>query len=227
MKDIKGSSQAISKIIDVIDDISFQTNLLALNAGIEAARAGDAGKGFAVVASEVQALAQRSSIAANEIRELIDGSSDKVDNGEVLVGQAGEALTRIVGRISHISELMGGIAARSEEQSTGLEEINIGVSQLDQVTQKNAAMVEESIINGQSMLAGAQALADAIGVFKLPYNAENQTVLRKEEKKPIQEEVKQYEPSEYDESEAKQLVNGSLLAVPKSSPLISDEWKDF
>jgi len=167
MGEIKASSDAISKIIGVIDDISFQTNLLALNAGIEAARAGDAGKGFAVVASEVQGLAQRSSVAANEIKGLIDGSTEKVENGAGLVGQAGDALTRIVSQISHISDLVAGIASRSEEQSHGLSEINLGVSQLDQVTQKNAAMVEDSISHGQSLFGGAQALSDAVRYFKI------------------------------------------------------------
>ena len=228
MKDIKGSSDAISKIIGAIDDISFQTNLLALNAGIEAARAGDAGKGFAVVASEVQALAQRSSIAANEIKELIDGSSDKVENGEVLVGQAGEALTRIVGRISHISELMSGIATRSEEQSTGLEEINIGVSQLDQVTQKNAAMVDESIANGQSMLASAQALSDAISVFKLPRSVDVDPI-NIEEKAPVVQELEIEDESIFSSDvETKQIVNGPMFVESTTmGSSFDDDWKDF
>ena len=222
MKDIKGSSQAISKIIGVIDDISFQTNLLALNAGIEAARAGDAGKGFAVVASEVQALAQRSSIAANEIKDLIDGSSDKVENGEVLVGQAGEALTRIVGRISHISDLMGGIASRSEEQSIGLGEINIGVSQLDQVTQKNAALVEESISNGQSLLAGAQALSDAVNNFKLPLGLQPPTV----ESQKHSERDSNLETETAHEFPVKMVANGTD-ALRTSPVYAAEEWKDF
>jgi methyl-accepting chemotaxis protein len=167
MTEIEQSSNHISQIISVIDDIAFQTNLLALNAGVEAARAGEAGKGFAVVASEVRALAQRSSDAAMEIKTLIGDSSKQVARGVDLVGKAGEALDSIVGQVSHISKLVSGIAEGAVEQSTGLNEINTGVTQLDQVTQQNAAMVEEATAASHLLNADSSKLADLIAIFKV------------------------------------------------------------
>ncbi|WP_322892427.1 MULTISPECIES: methyl-accepting chemotaxis protein [unclassified Yoonia] len=167
MTAIERSSGEISQIVGVIDDIAFQTNLLALNAGVEAARAGEAGRGFAVVASEVRALAQRSSEAAKQIKTLIAGSSDQVTTGVGLVGQAGDALTKIAKHIGHISGLVSEIAAGAEEQSTGLAEINIGVTQLDKVTQQNAAMVEEATASSHALNAEAGNLADLVARFRL------------------------------------------------------------
>ena len=164
---IEQSSDHISQIIGVIDDIAFQTNLLALNAGVEAARAGDAGKGFAVVASEVRALAQRSSDAAQEIKTLIDGSTQHVEQGAQLVGKAGEALTSIVARVANISKLVADIANGSNEQATGLSEINVGVTQLDQVTQQNAAMVERSSSASVDLNQDAERLAQLVQQFDL------------------------------------------------------------
>jgi methyl-accepting chemotaxis protein len=167
MTEIERSSDQISQIISVIDDIAFQTNLLALNAGGEAARAGDAGKGFAVVASEVRALVQRLSAAAKEIKTLIGTSTQHVGRGVDQVGRAGEALASIVNRVAHISTLVSDIAAGASEQSTGLAEINIGVTQLDQVTQQNAAMVEESTAASHSLHQEASDLAALVARFVL------------------------------------------------------------
>ena len=167
MTEIEQSSNQISQIISVIDDIAFQTNLLALNAGVEAARAGEAGRGFAVVASEVRALAQRSSDAAMEIKTLIDDSSKQVERGVDLVGRAGEALQGIVGQVGHITELVSGIAEGASEQSIGLNEINTGMTQLDQVTQQNAAMVEEATAAGHLLKTDAAKLSDLMNHFEI------------------------------------------------------------
>jgi len=144
MTAIEKSSKQISRIIGVIDDIAFQTNLLALNAGIEAARAGEVGRGFAVVASEVGALAQRSSDAANEIKELISTSSKHVQDGVQKIDGAGQALASVVTNVAKISEFVSSISSEAVDQAQGLNEVNIGVSQLDQVTQQNVSMVEKS-----------------------------------------------------------------------------------
>ncbi|MGZ9811497.1 methyl-accepting chemotaxis protein [Pseudoroseicyclus sp. H15] len=167
MTKIEKSSEQISQIIGVIDDIAFQTNLLALNAGVEAARAGEAGKGFAVVASEVRVLAQRTSDAAKEIKDLISGSTAQVGEGVHLVGKAGEALNSIVERVSHISELVTNIAAGTVEQANSLDEINTGVTSLDQVTQQNAAMVEESTAAAHTLYSDADRLASLVGQFQI------------------------------------------------------------
>lgn len=165
MDGIKASSQEISKITSVIDDIAFQTNLLALNAGVEAARAGEAGRGFAVVATEVRALAQRSSDAAREINTLISSSAEQVQQGVDLVDRTGTALATIVTSVSEISNRVSAIAASAREQSSGLAEINVAVTELDHVTQQNAAMFEETTAASHALTAEADALALAVARF--------------------------------------------------------------
>ena len=166
MSEIESSAQQISQIIGVIDEIAFQTNLLALNAGVEAARAGDAGKGFAVVASEVRALAQRSAEAAKEIKALISASSQQVDRGVNLVGETGKVLERIVTQVTQINGVVTEIAASAEEQSTGLQQVNTAVNQMDQVTQQNAAMVEEATAASHALTSEADTLARLISRFE-------------------------------------------------------------
>jgi methyl-accepting chemotaxis protein len=151
MGDIQQSSRRIGEINGIIDEMAFQTNLLALNAGVEAARAGDAGRGFAVVASEVRALAERSSAAAKEIKGLITTSADQVDKGAKLVGETGQALTRIVGQVVEITGSVAAIAKSAQEQSTSLHELNAAVHGMDQVMQRNAAMVEETTAASHSL----------------------------------------------------------------------------
>ncbi len=166
MHAIESSSDKITSIIGVIDEIAFQTNLLALNAGIEAARAGDAGRGFAVVATEVRALAQRSAEAAKEIKTLISASSDQVVSGVKLVGETGKSLTRIVEHVSQLNHLVNEIAASAQEQASGLAQVNIAVNQMDQATQQNAAMVEQSTAASHSLVGEAQALTELVGQFR-------------------------------------------------------------
>ena len=173
MDGITQSSKKIADIIGVIDSIAFQTNILALNAAVEAARAGEQGRGFAVVAAEVRSLAQRSAQAANEVRGLIKESVDKVENGSKLVQVAGRSMEDILAQIKRVTELVGHIANASLEQSSGIGQINQSVTHLDQMTQQNAALVEESTAAAESMAEQAQGLVAAVSVFKLS-QAENQ-----------------------------------------------------
>jgi methyl-accepting chemotaxis protein len=167
MSEIERSSVQINQIIGVIDEIAFQTNLLALNAGVEAARAGEAGRGFAVVASEVRALAQRSADAAKEIKGLISTSAQQVSAGVTVVGQTGEALQRIVGQVTEISDLVVEMAAAIEEQSTALVQVNGAVNQMDQTTQQNAAMVEQSTAASHGLAEEAGQLARLVSRFRI------------------------------------------------------------
>ena len=171
MHDIEASAQQIAQITGVIDEIAFQTNLLALNAGVEAARAGDAGRGFAVVASEVRALAQRSAEAAKEIKTLIGASTERVNQGVKLADGTGEALVQIIAEVTEISRLVSDIAASAREQATGLVEINTAVNQMDQMTQQNAAMVEQSTAASHALAQEADSLAEMMARFRIRQNA--------------------------------------------------------
>lgn len=164
---IESSSNEIGQIINVIDEIAFQTNLLALNAGVEAARAGEAGKGFAVVASEVRALAQRSADAAKTISELIATSSKEVSEGVNLVGQTGESLDRIVSKVAEINDIVNTIASDAKDQADGLERVNDAVGQMDQATQQNAAMAEQTLAASRSLLGESGQLQDLVQQFEL------------------------------------------------------------
>lgn len=166
MSEIEASSQQITQIISVIDDIAFQTNLLALNAGVEAARAGEAGRGFAVVASEVRSLAQHSSASAQEIKTLIAASKEQVESGSKLVNDAGAALGDIIERVDQVARLVSDIATSAREQSVGVAEINEGVRDLDAATQSNAAMAEEASAASESLTNAAEGMADQLVRFE-------------------------------------------------------------
>ncbi|WP_158817560.1 methyl-accepting chemotaxis protein [Methylocapsa sp. S129] len=197
---IEKSSQQISQIIGVIDEIAFQTSLLALNAGVEAARAGDAGRGFAVVASEVRALAQRSAEAAKEIKGLISTSTTQVSHGVALVAETGSSLERIMAQVTEINNVVSEIAAGAKEQSTALEEVNSAINQMDQVTQQNAAMVEQSTAASYALAEETEQLSVLIGQFQ---------VGGREEDDPIRRQLQEVAPHAFPAKSA--TANGARL----------------
>jgi methyl-accepting chemotaxis protein len=171
MADINDSSRRIADIIGVIDEIAFQTNLLALNAAVEAARAGEQGRGFAVVASEVRSLAGRSATAAKEIKDLIQDSVRKVQDGSVLVTQSGQTLEQIVASVKKVSDIVAEIAAASREQSSGIEQVNRAVMQMDELTQQNAALVEQATASSQAMADQARELNEMMNRYRVQRDA--------------------------------------------------------
>lgn len=222
MDGIESSSNQINQIISVIDEIAFQTNLLALNAGVEAARAGEAGRGFAVVAQEVRALAQRSADAAKEIKGLISASTQQVGKGVKLVGETGETLREILVQVAEINELVGEIAASSKEQAVGLAEVNQAVNQMDQVTQQNAAMVEQSTAASHALSNEAAQLERLIGRFQV--GAEVHELQTRSERSAISTSRPATAPTR--ESFRQRYVQGAnaLKVAPSSRP---GEWEEF
>jgi methyl-accepting chemotaxis protein len=166
MGEIHTSSKRIGDIIGTIDGIAFQTNILALNAAVEAARAGEQGRGFAVVAGEVRLLAQRSAEAAREIKSLINASVERVDAGTRLVNDAGSTMQEVVTSVQRVTDIMGEIASAAGEQSAGIELVNRSIGELDQMTQQNAALVEQSAAAAESLSEQAQRVADSVSVFR-------------------------------------------------------------
>ena len=218
MGSINESARKIVDIIGVIDGIAFQTNILALNAAVEAARAGEQGRGFAVVASEVRSLAQRSAAAAKEIKALIGDSVEKVDAGARLVDQAGATMTEIVESVRRVTDIMGEITAASQEQTSGIEQINVAISQMDQVTQQNASLVEEAAAASEALQDQAGKLSGLVGVFQLE-SAPASTVI------PIAQA--RHEKAQPRAMTLKNTVAPKVARQAAAKHTVADGWEEF
>ncbi|QDZ29374.1 methyl-accepting chemotaxis protein [Noviherbaspirillum sp. UKPF54] len=225
MDSINNSSKKIVDIIGVIDGIAFQTNILALNAAVEAARAGEQGRGFAVVAGEVRNLAQRSAAAAREIKALIDDSVEKVDAGSALVNQAGFTMNEIVDSVKRVTDIMSEIMAAGQEQSAGIEQVNLAIAQMDQVTQQNAALVEQAAAAAGSLQEQAEELARVVSVFSIEDGATTATAAAKASVAPA--------AAQPAARRVPQAAAGrkALAARPKPVPALrtraEDDWEEF
>jgi len=225
MEAINASSKRVADIIGVIDGIAFQTNILALNAAVEAARAGEQGRGFAVVAQEVRNLAQRSAAAAKEIRALIDDSVDKVGAGSQLVGQAGATMQEIVGSIRRVTDIMAEIAAASAEQTRGIEQVNQAITQMDQVTQQNAALVEQASAAANALQEQAASLVEAVSMFKLAAEAEAEAKrLIAAQQRPAQALAARRAPGELPPPAD---LPAPSVPAPRVPADASQEWQEF
>lgn len=226
MQGIAQSSQEISRIIGVIDEIAFQTNLLALNAGVEAARAGEAGKGFAVVAQEVRELAQRSANAAKEIKALINTSTTQVGEGVDLVGKAGDALQKIAVQVMQINGLIRQISASASEQAAGLKEINSAVNQMDQVTQQNAAMVEETTAASSVLSNEAETLRSLVARFRVSTHATGQVQNAPQALRQVVQSMRAPQANRPAPASPR-AKPAPKAAIAVGSAAVADEWEEF
>jgi methyl-accepting chemotaxis protein len=220
MARIEESSRKIADIISVIDEIARQTNLLALNAAVEAARAGEAGRGFAVVASEVRSLAQRSSQAAKDIKDLITNSSGQVQDGVQLVNRAGDSLKEILESIKQVADIVADIATASNEQATGIEQVNRALTQMDEVTQQNSAMVEENAAAARTLEQQASAMDEKIGAYKLS-SADSSRIVT-----PLHSRPAQPKPAQLRKPAARPAVRKSGGAAAAAA-VAKDDWEEF
>lgn len=227
MSSINESSKKIVDIISVIDGIAFQTNILALNAAVEAARAGEQGRGFAVVATEVRTLAQRSAAAAKEIKELINDSVTKVDEGTRLVDEAGHTMEQIVTSVKRVTDIMSEITAASHEQSTGIEQVNQAVTQMDETTQQNAALVEEAAAAAESMQDQTRALMQAVSVFRLANGRAPSVSVKKSNRSNTSATVTKMQNRQPTEMKAAANFDKPVSAPRKAAASGGEDWEEF